>query len=110
VPRAPLAAGCLISAFLPVQVFVANPNKPDAVTDILINNKEKLLNFLETFHNEKGTVAERRTALPGQPAAAMPGTDSRKPLPIADEDEQFKEEKAVIIKKISQLGHPAPES
>jgi hypothetical protein len=36
------------------QVFVANPNKPQAVIDILVNNKEKLLNYLEVFHNEKG--------------------------------------------------------
>lgn len=72
-------------AFHVFKVFVANPNKPQQVVDILVNNKEKLLNYLENFHTEK------------------------------DEDEQFKEEKAVIIREISQLGQqpaagmPAPD-
>ncbi|EFJ42967.1 hypothetical protein VOLCADRAFT_83428 [Volvox carteri f. nagariensis] len=64
-------------AFHVFKVFVANPNKPQAVVDILANNREKLLKYLEDFHTEK------------------------------EEDEQFKEEKAVIIKTISLLGAPA---
>uniref|UniRef100_A0A7S3VHR4 Mo25-like protein n=1 Tax=Dunaliella tertiolecta TaxID=3047 RepID=A0A7S3VHR4_DUNTE len=61
-------------AFHVFKVFVANPNKPQSIIDILTNNKEKLLKYLEEFHTDK------------------------------DEDEQFKEEKAVIIKEISMLG------
>ncbi len=38
------------------QVFVANPNKPQPIVDILTNNRDKLLKFLEAFHPEKGEV------------------------------------------------------
>lgn len=37
----------------PTQVFVANPNKPQPITDILTKNRDKLLKFLEEFHTEK---------------------------------------------------------
>lgn len=33
---------------------MANPNKTKAVSDILVNNKEKLLKYLEDFHNDRG--------------------------------------------------------
>lgn len=36
------------------QVFVANPNKPQPIIDILANNREKLLKYLEDFHTDKG--------------------------------------------------------
>ncbi len=39
---------------LPVQVFVANPNKTKPVIEILYNNKEKLLKYLNDFHNDRG--------------------------------------------------------
>mmetsp|Transcript_14131 Transcript_14131/g.36270 ORF Transcript_14131/g.36270 Transcript_14131/m.36270 type:complete len:357 (-) Transcript_14131:33-1103(-) len=65
-------------AFHVFKVFVANPNKPKAITDILMGNKEKMLLFLRDFHSEK-------------------------------DDEQFKEEKAVIMKEISMLGMPPEE-
>jgi len=42
---------------LPMQVFVANPNKPQTIIDILINNKEKLLKYLEEFHTDKGRAS-----------------------------------------------------
>mmetsp|Transcript_25465 Transcript_25465/g.55366 ORF Transcript_25465/g.55366 Transcript_25465/m.55366 type:complete len:363 (+) Transcript_25465:82-1170(+) len=64
-------------AFHVFKVFVANPNKPQPIIDILTNNRAKLLKYLEEFHTEK------------------------------DEDEQFKEEKAVLIKEITLLGLPA---
>ncbi len=35
-----------------VQVFVANPNKTQAIIDILAGNKEKLLRYLKDFHND----------------------------------------------------------
>nr|Q9XFY6.1 RecName: Full=Degreening-related gene dee76 protein [Auxenochlorella protothecoides]CAB42595.1 putative MO25 protein [Auxenochlorella protothecoides] len=59
-------------AFHVFKVFVANPNKTKPVADILVNNKNKLLTYLEDFHNDR-------------------------------DDEQFKEEKAVIIKEISMM-------
>ncbi|KAI8463698.1 MAG: Mo25-like protein [Monoraphidium minutum] len=61
-------------AFHVFKVFVANPSKPQPIIDILTNNRDKLLKYLEDF------------------------------LPERDDDEQFKEEKAVILKEISKLG------
>lgn len=65
-------------AFHVFKVFVANPSKPQAIVDILSNNREKLLKYLEDFHSDK------------------------------DEDEQFKEEKAITIKEISTMGAQPP--
>jgi len=36
-----------------VQVFVANPKKPEAIESILRRNKDRLLTFLKEFHNDK---------------------------------------------------------
>ena len=45
-----------------IQVFVANPKKPPQIESILRRNKEKLLNFLKTFHNDKeGTSVSHLT-------------------------------------------------
>jgi len=35
------------------KVFVANPNKPAPILNILCKNKEKLIGFLSNFHNDK---------------------------------------------------------
>jgi len=59
-------------AFHVFKVFVANPNKTKPILEILVRNKDKLISFLQNFHNEK-------------------------------EDEQFNEEKAFLLKQISQL-------
>uniref|UniRef100_A0A6B2LA72 Calcium-binding protein 39 n=1 Tax=Arcella intermedia TaxID=1963864 RepID=A0A6B2LA72_9EUKA len=40
-------------AFHVFKVFVANPNKPQPISDILVQNKEKLKDFLSDFHNDK---------------------------------------------------------
>jgi calcium binding protein 39 len=49
-----LAENMSYSKFSPgFQVFVANPKKPPQIEIILRRNKEKLLNFLKTFHNDK---------------------------------------------------------
>lgn len=60
-------------AFHVFKVFVANPKKSKAVQDILVKNREKLLDFLPKFH------AERR------------------------DDEQFIDEKAFLTKQIESL-------
>ena len=52
---------------------MANPTKPKAIADILLRNREKLIDFLNTFHTDR--------------------TD----------DEQFNDEKAYLIKQISEL-------
>jgi len=40
-------------AFHVFKVFVANPNKPGPILHILSKNKEKLVSFLNNFHNDK---------------------------------------------------------
>ena len=39
---------------MPVQVFVANPNKTEKITELLQHNKDKLLRYLGDFHTDKG--------------------------------------------------------
>ena len=41
-------------AFHVFKVFVANPKKTQPIMDILIRNKDKLIVFLNNFHNDKG--------------------------------------------------------
>lgn len=59
-----------------LQVFVANPNKPKPILEILLRNREKLIDFLTKFHSER--------------------TD----------DDQFNDEKAYLIKQIRELKSP----
>ncbi|UMM41265.1 hypothetical protein L5515_017603 [Caenorhabditis briggsae] len=60
-------------AFHVFKVFVANPNKSKPICDILLRNREKLVEFLGEFHNDR--------------------TD----------DEQFNDEKAYLIKQIQEM-------
>jgi len=60
-------------AFHVFKVFVANPNKPKPILDILIRNQDKLVDFLSKFHTDRS------------------------------EDEQFNDEKAYLIKQIKEL-------
>ncbi|KAI8379114.1 Mo25-like protein [Radiomyces spectabilis] len=60
-------------AFHVFKVFVANPNKNKPILDILIKNQEKLITFLNNFHNDR------------------------------QDDEQFNDEKAFLIKQIQDL-------
>lgn len=60
-------------AFHVFKVFVANPNKPKPILDILLRNQEKLVDFLTKFHTDRY------------------------------EDEQFNDEKAYLIKQIKEL-------
>ncbi|KAK2175718.1 hypothetical protein NP493_712g00026 [Ridgeia piscesae] len=55
------------------KVFVANPNKPRPILEILLRNKDKLVDFLTKFHTDRS------------------------------EDEQFNDEKAYLIKQIKEL-------
>jgi len=64
-------------AFHVFKVFVANPNKTKPILDILLKNKERLIDFLKKFQNDR------------------------------IDDEQFNDEKAYLIKQISQLEDPA---
>jgi len=60
-------------AFHVFKVFVANPEKSEPVLEILIRNKSKLITFLQEF------------------------------LPEKDEDEQFVEEKNILLATLSRL-------
>ncbi|KAL3073332.1 hypothetical protein niasHT_038689 [Heterodera trifolii] len=60
-------------AFHVFKVFVANPNKPKPITEILLRNRDRLVDFLSEFHNER------------------------------IDDEQFNDEKAYLIKQIRQM-------
>jgi len=60
-------------AFHVFKVFVANANKPKPISEILLRNKEKLVEFLTKFHTDR--------------------TD----------DEQFNDEKAYLIKQIQEM-------
>ncbi|CAH2238828.1 jg6818 [Pararge aegeria aegeria] len=60
-------------AFHVFKVFVANPNKPKPILDILLRNQDKLVDFLTKFHTDRS------------------------------EDEQFNDEKAYLIKQIKEL-------
>ena len=60
-------------AFHVFKVFVANPNKPKPILDILIRNREKLIDFLSNFQNDR------------------------------NEDKQFNDEKEYLIKHIKEL-------
>lgn len=57
----------------PCCVFVANPNKTPPIQEILVKNKDKLVEFLTSFHNDR------------------------------TEDEQFNDEKIYLIKQIKEL-------
>ncbi|XP_020904274.1 calcium-binding protein 39 [Exaiptasia diaphana] len=63
-------------AFHVFKVFVANPNKTPAILEILLKNKEKLVEFLTNFHTDR------------------------------TEDEQFNDEKTYLIKQIKELQAP----
>uniref|UniRef100_A0AC34QQ69 Uncharacterized protein n=1 Tax=Panagrolaimus sp. JU765 TaxID=591449 RepID=A0AC34QQ69_9BILA len=60
-------------AFHVFKVFVANPNKPKPIAEILLRNRDKLVDFLTNFHTER------------------------------TEDEQFNDEKAYLIKQIQEM-------
>ena len=93
------------------QVFVANPEKPADIIEILAVNKARLIMFLRGFQNEKGAFApavgccwpcshtRRRDEL-GATCTARP------PLPpfrCCADDDQFVEEKAMLIDALTRL-------
>ena len=63
-------------AFHVFKVFVANPNKNKTILDLLIKNKDKLVDFLTKFQTER------------------------------NDDEQFNDEKAFLVKQITELVVP----
>mmetsp|Transcript_50561 Transcript_50561/g.130332 ORF Transcript_50561/g.130332 Transcript_50561/m.130332 type:complete len:115 (-) Transcript_50561:1940-2284(-) len=76
-------------AFHVFKVFVANPKKSPAIQDILRKNQEKLLSYLSSFHNEKGNMNASHYC--------------RVLRSLPEEDEQFREEKGLVMREISGL-------
>lgn len=72
--RPPPPALSQFEAFHVFKIFVANPHKTDAVAHILASNRDKLLKHLTDFQADR------------------------------DGDEQFAEEKAVVLREIAALG------
>jgi len=70
---------------------VANPTKPKAIADILLRNREKLIDFLNTFHTDRKSSFGIFISI--YHFNIFIGTD----------DEQFNDEKAYLIKQISEL-------
>nr|CAG4638490.1 EOG090X07E2 [Cyclestheria hislopi] len=48
-------------AFHVFKVFVANPNKPKPILDILLRNQEKLVDFLTKFHTDRSEEEQFKT-------------------------------------------------
>jgi calcium binding protein 39 len=69
------SANIQFEAFHVFKVFVANPKKPEDIKQILLTNKDKLIAYLEKFHAKRDGSG----------------------------DEQFEEEKALLIKTIDKL-------
>jgi calcium binding protein 39 len=69
---------------------VANPTKPKAISDILLRNREKLIDFLTTFHTDRKILFYELKYLLIN-------------ISIGTDDEQFNDEKAYLIKQISEL-------
>jgi calcium binding protein 39 len=67
-------------AFHIFKVFVANPEKPKAILDILVRNKAKLIEFLQNFQKDK------------------------------EEDEQFADEKNILLATLAKLEDPPASS
>lgn len=67
-------------AFHVFKIFVANPNKKKEVLDILLKNKEKLIDFLTKFQSDR------------------------------KEEEQFHEEREYLIKQVKSLQRPVEPS
>ena len=79
----------LLEAFNVFKVFVANPEKSAAVLHILQRNRERLIQYFESFQPEK----REQTRLTHWALTAL----------CTVEDEQFKEEKMLVIEEIKKL-------
>jgi calcium binding protein 39 len=93
------SANIQFEAFHVFKVFVANPKKPEAICQILINNRDKLIAYLRNFQNSKGVYGlrvcfARRATVSNRVVWCVGGTS---------EDPQFVEEKALLIRTLEGL-------
>ena len=98
-------------AFHVFKVFVANPEKPADIVEILAVNKARLISFLRGFQNDKGARAQRRAPRsarrPAPPRRAAPPLRAPRPRAPADDD-QFAEEKTMLIEGLARLPDVEP--
>ena len=80
--------------YFTMKVFVANPTKAKPILDILLKNKDKLIDFLSKFHTDRT----------GMQQACL---DTMNILHFVTEDEQFNDEKTYLIQQVKQL-QPLP--
>ena len=75
------------------QVFVANPTKADPILKMLYRNKRKLLEYLQDFHNDRGLFFPTQLVCEFLSQFTI----------IYSEDEEFQEEKELLVREISTL-------
>ncbi|KAI4378894.1 hypothetical protein MLD38_016314 [Melastoma candidum] len=87
-----------------LQVFVANPNKPPEIKAILAKNHEKLLSLLHDLPASKGKsyvilafILEHLRFLRENVSVMV------KALSSGGDDEQFEEERELVIKEIERI-------
>lgn len=78
------------------QVFVANPGKTKPIQDILLKNKDKLVDFLSRFHTDR---TGELILLPSNPETIKIACV----CVIIAEDQQFNDEKTYLIKQIKEM-------
>ncbi|ETI53985.1 hypothetical protein F442_03122 [Phytophthora nicotianae P10297] len=92
------SANIQFEAFHVFKVFVANPKKPEAISLILVNNREKLIAYLKNFQNSKGMklcVFQAATFYRAKCLSFF--------AVLRTEDPQFIEEKALLIRTLEGL-------
>lgn len=84
------------TSFRFLKIFVANPSKPKPIVDILLRNQEKLIEFLSAFHADR-EICFVFTLRSESKLFSFDAIDS------GTDDDQFNDEKAYLIKQISEL-------
>ena len=74
-------------------MFVANPNKTKPIQDILLKNKDKLVDFLTRFHADRTGLRQNGMAC----TVIIVG------VVCSAEDQQFNDEKTYLIKQIKEM-------
>ena len=87
---------------------MANPNKTKPIMDILLRNKEKLIDFLTKFHTDRTgwydtALFDCRMTHPEMGRPMLKWDDQIRNLYFLAEDQQFNDEKHYLIKQIRDM-------
>jgi len=101
-------SACLIALLYTAvfKIFVANPSKSRPIVEILARNKVKLMDFLVKFQTEKGTSVWFCLASIPDVYRVITSDCS---LLCCSEDEQFNEEKKILLSALAKLEEPKPD-